>query len=118
MSLFDHDSAPGEMRSSGYFRKRLAGYDDGFELTFDYHVVDPGSGALPHFHTVDEIIVVLEGIVDATLDGEVSRATKNQSVAIPKNSHHGFTVVGSEPAKLLIFFPVQDALSDKHTTYL
>ena len=118
MSIIDHESAPEEVRRPGYGRRRLAGYDDGFDLTFDYHVVQPGTGAPPHHHDVDELIVVLEGTVDATLSGEVARATMAQTIAIPKNAHHGFTVVGPEPAKLLIFFPVAEAFTDKHTTYL
>ena len=118
MSIIDHESAAEETRRPGYRRRRLSGYDDGFELTFDYHIVDPGAGAPPHHHDIDELIVVLEGEVEAELNGETHRALPMQTFAIPKNAHHGFTAMGSSPAKLLIFFPDTDAFTDKHTTYL
>ena len=118
MSIIDHESASEETRRPGYRRRRLSGYEDGFQLTFDYHIVDPGSGAPPHHHDVDELIVVLEGEVDAMLRGETHRALPMQTIAIPKDAHHGFTVVGPRPAKLLIFFPVSEAFTEKHTTYL
>ena len=118
MSIIDHESAAEETRRPGYRRRRLSGYEDGFALTFDYHIVDPGSGAPPHHHDIDELIVVLEGVVDADLNGEVHRAHPMQTIAIPKDAHHGFTVVGPEPAKLLIFFPVTEAFTEKHTIYL
>ena len=118
MSIIDHESAAEETRRPGYRRRRLAGYDDGFELTFDYHIVDPGAGAPDHHHDVDELIVVLEGEVDATTNGVTERVNPLQTVAIPTGAHHGFTVVGTQPAKLLVFFPVTDAFTDKHTTYL
>ena len=56
--------------------------------------------------------------MDADLGGEVQRAHPMQTIAIPKDAHHGFTVVGPEPAKLLIFFPETEAFTEKHTTYL
>ena len=52
MSIIDHESAAEETRRPGYRRRRLSGYEDGFQLTFDYHIVDPGSGAPPHHHTI------------------------------------------------------------------
>ena len=83
MSIIDHESAAEETRRPGYRRRRLAGYDDGFELTFDYHIVDPGAGAPDHHHDVDELIVVLEGEVDATTNGVTERI---KSVADPRHS--------------------------------
>ena len=113
MSIIDHESAAEEVRRPGYRRRRLAGYDDGFELTFDYHIVDPGAGAPDHHHDVDELIVVLEGEVDAITNGVTERINPLQTLAIPTGAHHGFTVVGTKPAKLLVFFPVTDAFTDK-----
>ena len=118
MSIIDHESAAEELRRPGYRRRRLSGYDDGLQLTFDYHIVEPGAGAPYHRHDCDEVIVVLEGEVDAVTHGVTERATAMQSVTIPRDAPHGFTVVGDKPAKLLVFFPVTDAFTEKHTTYL
>lgn len=118
MSIIDHESAAEEIRRPGYRRRRLSGYEDGFHLTFDYHIVEPGAGAPPHHHDIDELIVVLEGEVEATLGNETHKALPMQTIAIPRDAHHGFTVVGAKPAKLLVFFPAADAFTEKHTTYL
>ncbi|MCH8088888.1 MAG: cupin domain-containing protein [Chloroflexi bacterium] len=118
MTVIDHEGAPEIVRRPGYRRRPLAGGDDGFELTFEYHIVEPGSGAPPHYHPVDELLVILEGEVEARLGDEVQRVTKNHTIAVSKGAHHSFTVVGREPAKILVFFPVANAFSDKYTTYL
>jgi quercetin dioxygenase-like cupin family protein len=118
MTLIDHEKATEVLRRPGYRRRPLAGKENGFELTFDYHIVEPGAGAPPHYHEVDELLVILEGEVEARLGEAVLKARRNQTVAVPKKAHHSFTSLGPKPAKVLVFFPVADAFSERYTTYL
>ena len=118
MTVIDHEDAPEIVRRPGYRRRPLAGGDDGFELTFEYHIVEPGSGAPPHYHSVNELLVVLEGEVEAQLGDEVQRVTKDHTIAVSKGAPHTFQGVGREPAKILVFLRGADAFSDEYTTYL
>ena len=109
MSIIDHESAAEETRRPGYRRRRLAGYDDGFELDLRLSHCGSGRGGAGPFD-------VLEG--EVRYYERRDRIKPLQTLAIPTGAHHGFTVVGTKPAKLLVFFPVTDAFTDKHTTYL
>ena len=118
MSIVDHNSAPEVTWRPEYKRFLLGGEESGFTCTLDLHVVEPGSGAPPHYHQADEFLVVVEGSVEATLGDETQEIGKDHTIAVPAGAHHGFTVVGDSPAKILVFFPVTDPFSDKITTYL
>ena len=118
MSVVDHREAPEVPWRQGYRRWKLAGGDTGFSCTLDYSEVEPGAGAPPHYHNVDEFIVVLEGTVEARLGDEVQQATRDHTVAIPSGMHHSFRSVGPETAKILVFLPAPDLASKEHTTYL
>ncbi len=65
---------------------------------------------------VEELIVVLEGAVEARLGDEVRTVGADHTLAIPANVPHAFTVVGDAGAKLLVYFPVPDPFD--RTTYL
>ena len=90
--------------------------DGSTSSNLSYSVASPGSGAPLHFHESDELIVLLEGELEVSLAGETKRVGPDQTVVIPPNVPHGFTVVGSEDARMLAFFPVSDPFD--HTTYL
>ena len=118
MPVIDHRTAPEIPWRPEYRVWRLAGQELGFSLTFDYHVVEPGAGAPPHYHKTDELLVVLEGTVEAWMGGEVQQVGKDHTIAVPVGVHHSFTSVGPGPAMILVFFPVPDAFSKQVTIYL
>ena len=118
MPVIDPSSVPAIIRRPGYQRKILASRETGFALTFDSHIVEQGSGAPPHYHKVDELLVILEGTVEARLGDQVQRVSKDHTIAVPVGVHHSFTVVGPGPARILVFFPVEDAFSEQITIYL
>ena len=64
----------------------------------------------------DELIVILEGVLEVRLGEEVRRVGRDHTLVIPPNVPHGFTIVGTEPARLLTFFPVPAPFDS--TTYL
>jgi quercetin dioxygenase-like cupin family protein len=65
---------------------------------------NPSGASIPlHLHrNEDETFYVVSGEVDFQINGEIVRATAGTTVYMPRNAPHSFTVVGSEPAKMLI----------------
>lgn len=67
--------------------------------------IPPGSGAPCHLHTdADEIIFVVTGQVNVTLNGEEKVAREGDTIFIPKHTEHGFKNVGLYAARLLFYF--------------
>ena len=78
--------------------------------------VGAGEGAPLHEHESDELIVVLEGSIDARLGDDVQRVGPDCTVVVPPHVPHAFTSTGPGAAKILAFFPIADPFD--HTTYL
>ena len=101
----------------GYRSFTLAGRNQGIACVSSYSVIEPGSGAPLHFHeNVDEIIIVLEGTLDFRLGDERRLVGADHTIAIPARVPHGFTVVGSKPARIFGFMPQHGAFAT--ATYL
>ncbi len=67
-------------------------------------MIQPQSGTPPHIHSrEDESFYVQEGEFEFQLDRETILATAGTFLYSPKNQLHGFTNIGSAPAKLLIW---------------
>lgn len=50
-------------------------------------------GAEPHSHPHEQIFLVLKGVVQATLDGEVKLLHPGQVMHVPPNALHGIRIV-------------------------
>ena len=101
----------------GYRRFTLAGSNQGVECSASCSVLQPGAGAPLHKHDgLDEIIVVLEGELELTIEGERHLVGAEHTISIPAGVPHAFTAVGSGPARILAFLPRQGAAAA--TTYL
>jgi quercetin dioxygenase-like cupin family protein len=63
----------------------------------------PGVSIPLHLHrNEDETFYVVSGEVDFQINGEIMRGSAGTTVYLPRNAPHSFTVVGSEPAKMLM----------------
>ena len=62
----------------------------------------------PHRHDCEEIIAVIEGEIEATLEQEVFPVGSGQSFLIAAGRLHGFRVVGGRPVRLLALFSSAD----------
>ena len=69
-----------------------------------------------HYHEEDEAIVVLEGTLEVRLGDQVHRVGADHTLLVPPGAPHGFTSVGSVPARVLGFFPSADPF--ERTTFL
>lgn len=61
-------------------------------------------GPVPHHHKkYTESFYVVEGEVDFTVDGKISKLTSGGLAMIPPRSVHAFKNSSNEPAKMLVF---------------
>lgn len=85
---------------------RLSGEetDGGFSLV-EYTAPPDGPSPGRHRHEVtDEVIFVLDGELACTVDGTELSAGAGDSVWIPRETPHAFSVAGSRPAWFLLWY--------------
>jgi quercetin dioxygenase-like cupin family protein len=68
--------------------------------------LEPGIGHDPHEHPEDQLLVVFQGKLDVTIDGEVHHLAAGELVYIPSNVPHGGLAVGDETVvELTVYGP-------------
>ena len=118
MPIIDHSQAPEVPWRPGYRKWDVAGHEQGVTSTFSINTAEPGAGAPLHTHSIDELIVIMEGTLEVSMDGETSTVGPNHTVVIPPGAEHSFRVTGDATAHLLVFFPALNPYSEEHTHYL
>ena len=118
MPIIVHSLAPEVQWRPGYRKWDVTGREQGVTSTFSLNTGEPGTGAPLHTHTIDELIVIMEGTLEVRINGETHIVSKNHTIAVPPGAEHGFTVVGEQNAEMLGFFPALDPYSPDHTHYL
>ena len=117
MPIVEHKSLPETPWRPNYRKWDITRHGDGTtSSSLSRSTVGVGAGAPLHTHEADELIVVLEGTLEARLGDEVRRVGADHTLVIPPNMPHSFTSVGPTDARLITFFPVPDPFN--HTTYL
>ena len=117
MPIVEHNSLPETPWRPNYRKWDITRRGDGTtSSSLSRSTVGVGAGAPLHTHEADELIMVLEGTLEARLGDEVRRVGPDHTLVIPPNTPHSFTSVGPTDARLITFFPVPDPFS--HTTYL
>ena len=118
MPIIDHSHVPEVPWRPGYRKWDVAGHEQGVTSTFSINTAEPGAGAPLHTHTIDELIVILHGSLEVSMDGETQTVGPDHTVVIPPGAEHSFRVIGEDTAHLLVFFPALDPYSPGHTSYL
>jgi len=118
MPIIDHNQAPEVPWRPGYRKWDIAGRDQGVTSTFSLNTAEPGTGAPLHTHTMDELVVILDGTLEVRVDGVTHTVEKNHTLVIPPGCEHSFKVVGDENAQLMVLFPMLDPYSNGQTAYL
>ena len=118
MPIIDHSRAPEVPWRPGYRKWDITRAEHGVTSTFSLNTAAPGAGAPLHTHTIDELIVIVEGQLEVRIDGETQIVGKDHTLVIPPGTEHGFKVVGDQPAQLLVFFPRLEPYAPQHTHYL
>lgn len=68
--------------------------------------IDPGTPAVPHSVTREEVFVVLDGAARVVLDGVVHRAAAGDAIVVPPGVAFAITADGAGPLRLLCCLPV------------
>lgn len=97
MDVIDHEAQPLEQWREGVMTKmRMSFLLGGRQLCIFEQWCAPGLGAPIHVHAVEEVLEVLAGQIEITLEGETAAAGPNHSVLIPAGARHGFRNVGTD----------------------
>jgi quercetin dioxygenase-like cupin family protein len=81
----------------------LSAADTGGTHTLIELTVPPRDGPPPHIHTnEDETFIVLEGVLDFTIDGQTRRVGPGACIFGPRGVPHTFKCLGSCRARLLV----------------
>jgi quercetin dioxygenase-like cupin family protein len=95
MQIVEHEHQPTEHWRPGVLtRMRISAITGASQLCIFEQWCEPGTGAPPHLHAVEEVLTVLEGEAEFWLDDEHSALSTGQSVIVPAGRKHGFRNVG------------------------
>lgn len=68
--------------------------------------IEPGSPAVAHSLTAEEIIVVLEGMGEVTIDGAAEPVQPGAAIVVPRGASFSLVAVGDRPLSALAYLPV------------
>ena len=111
--LFCHRAAPvcalDDGRLAGLRHRTVIDHRGGsaaLALWHEEHL--PGFHVPLHRHDCEEIITVLRGRIEASIDGEFIPVGPQESILIPSGALHGFRVTSRRPIRLLALFASSD----------
>ena len=91
MRIVDHAGQEQELWRPGVItRMRVSAGNGAEQLCMFEQWCDPGCGAPPHLHTVEEVLTVLAGRAEVWVGEERATVTAGQSVIVPAGQRHGF----------------------------
>ena len=101
------NEARGAISSSGSQSAILVGKDSGGQrLTVVEAGIDPGGGFGLHVHPgYEEATLVMEGEIEAVLEGETRILGPGDILLAPAGAKHTITNESDEPAKVLAIYP-------------
>lgn len=118
MRTIDHDSQPPEEWRTGVVTRMLVSALNGAgQLCVFEQFVEPGKGAPTHYHTVEEVLTVLDGQADIWIEAEHATLTAGQSTIIPPGQRHGFQNIGQTTLHVyaILAAPIFEASFDDRT---
>lgn len=71
------------------------------QLAVFEQVCEPGIGAPPHLHVVEEVLRVIDGMATIVVGDEQATLRAGDAVTIPAGVIHGFTNTGATPLRVL-----------------
>jgi quercetin dioxygenase-like cupin family protein len=66
--------------------------------------IDPGCHIGRHFHTAEEVVLVLEGLVEVEVDGETAAVPRGGLAFAPARVWHNVRCTSDSPARCVGFF--------------
>ncbi len=118
MEVLDHNTQPSEKWRDGVItRMRMSILLGGRQMCIFDQFCDPGLGAPIHLHAVEEVLEVIDGTAEITLNGQTAIVRANQSVLIPAGLKHGFRNVERKilHVRATLASPIFEASYDNRT---
>ena len=116
MPIIDHNKIMEVPWRPGYRKWDIVESNTGMNTNLSYSIAEVGTGAPLHLHEDDELIVIIEGQIEVQVGEENMVVGPDHTIAVPPLMKHSFKVVGSRPARLMVFFPVKNPFD--RTTYI
>jgi quercetin dioxygenase-like cupin family protein len=91
-----------------------ASREEGFGSLFLELTCPPGGGPPPHTDPSEELFYVLEGAFEFASPGRegltARRLQVGDSVCVPRGAPHAYRNIGTQPGRLLVFFPQNERM--------
>jgi mannose-6-phosphate isomerase-like protein (cupin superfamily) len=105
-----HDT-PAQVTTSAYTVRWLfnGALTPGVRETLGFVVIQPGQKNPLHAHpNCEEVLYLVSGELDHTIDGAVFRLEPGDAVRVPAAARHDARAVGPDPATMVVFYNVPD----------
>jgi quercetin dioxygenase-like cupin family protein len=100
------------LKPSGGGAARFEGVNYDANSSFFVVTSPTGRGANKHRHPYEEIFVILDGDIEAIIDGETHRIGRGHIVVIPANAWHEFKNRSERPALMVNIHPVPKMIQE------
>jgi quercetin dioxygenase-like cupin family protein len=118
MQIVDQKTQPTEEWRPGVLtRMQMSARTGAGQLCIFQQWCAPGAGAPTHFHTVEEVLTVIEGQAELWVGDEREIVSAGQSVFVPAGSRHGFrnSGVSTLHVQATLASPIFEALFEGQT---
>jgi quercetin dioxygenase-like cupin family protein len=88
------------------------GIKHGANVSFFIVHFSPGKGPQKHRHPYEETFILLEGEIEAIVDGETRNLRENNIVIIPAGAWHEFKNCSAKPVFMINLHPVAEIITE------
>ena len=101
MPIVDHAALPA-LKLPGLEHRTIAGHDQGLKtMEVWLQTMEPGAATPVHRHACEEVIVILEGSGEVTLEGETRPFQANTTLVVPRDAVHQLINTGGRSVVLV-----------------
>ena len=108
MKLIDIDS----LKPPGQDVAIFQGVKHGAKVSFFIVHFSPGKGPKKHRHPYEETFIILEGEIEAIVDGETKTLSENNIVIIPAGTWHEFKNRSDKTVFMVNIHPVPEMVTE------
>lgn len=88
------------------------GMKHGANISFFIVHFSPGKGPRKHRHPYEETFILLEGQIEAIVDGEAKTLSEHNIVIIPAGTWHEFRNQSDQPVFMVNIHPVPEMITE------
>ena len=88
------------------------GFEHGANVSFFIVQFAPGHGPNKHRHPYEETFIILDGDIEAIVDGEVHTVGGGNIALIPAGTWHEFKNCGDRPVQMINIHPVPKMITE------